>query len=362
VDPRTRLTVHTDAVGHVNKVERPGLAATNFRPDGHAGHIEQNRQDGSKLVVNRTGGAREVYVERQVRPGVISRTFVSGGQTRVQVYRTYTYHSVPYETYVPPRTYQPAFYTWTAQPWGTRVVYSWGPPAPWYYGGYFRPEPVYDSPALWLTDFLLISNLQMAYSSQQQGAGGAPPPPGPVTPLTPEVKFAISEDVKRQTMAEDPSTQPPPPPPGTEVEPQVMKQKVFIVASTLDVVSSDDHSMCTLAPGDVIQRNSRVPVTADGNVTVDVMNSRGGCPEDFRTQLNVAQLEDMRNQERAQLALGMADLADGQVKGVPAGPPAGAKASPDGQPPAAANLDAQAIDREADQTEAELQKSIAGGQ
>jgi hypothetical protein len=359
-DPRTGTKVHTDTGGHIDRFERPGLAATNFRADGRAGHIVQTRSDGSTLVVSRAGNGREVYVERPVRnrAGYVSRTSVSGGRTRVLVYRTETYNSVAYPTYVPARYYQPAFYQWAGRPWGPKVAYSWGPPAPWFYGGYFAPEPVYDSPALWLTDFLLVANLRMAYASQQQDSGAAPQVS--TTPLTPEVKFAIAEDVKQQIATADPSIPPAPTPPGTKPEAPVLKQKIFMVSSSLDVVSIDNGSMCTLSPGDVIQRTPRIPVTGDGKVTVDVMNSKGGCPEDFRTQLEVAQLQDMRNEERAQLAEGMGNIADGQAKGLPSGPPAGAKSWPDGQPPAPAGEDSQ-LDREASQLEASIQQSAGSG-
>ena len=100
-------------------MERPGLRATNFREDGNAAHIEHSRADGSKMVVDRglhgerrvevvrRDGVRVVtmgrqgFVERPIRPGYVSRTYVSGGRTQVRVYRTYTYGRVHYFSYVP---------------------------------------------------------------------------------------------------------------------------------------------------------------------------------------------------------------------------------------------------------------------
>src|ERR1039457_4334816 len=158
VDPRTHTTVHTDPGGHITTLERPGLTARGFRPDGGAAHIEHSGPDGSKMVVDRglhgerrvevvrPGGVRVVAVGRQsfverpmARTGFVSRTYVVGGRTEVRVYRSYRYRSVSYVTYVPRLYYQPAFYGWAARPWGPTVAYSWGwaPATPWFYGGYF---------------------------------------------------------------------------------------------------------------------------------------------------------------------------------------------------------------------------------
>jgi len=86
----------------------------------------------------RPGGVRVVtvgprgFVERPVRPGYVSRTYVTGGRTQVRVYRSYTYRNVQYVTYVPSVYYQPAFYNWAyRRGTGRCLCWGWGS-APWY--------------------------------------------------------------------------------------------------------------------------------------------------------------------------------------------------------------------------------------
>ncbi len=83
-----------------------------------------------------------------------------------------------------------------------RVRLGLGPATPWFYGGYFAPEPYYPTPALWLTDYLLAANLRLAYESQQQQQ--APPPEMAESngvALTPEIKMQIAEEVRQQLAA-----------------------------------------------------------------------------------------------------------------------------------------------------------------
>ena len=107
----------------------------------------------------------------------------------MRVYRTYTYGRVHYSSYVPLVYYQPAFYGWVYRPWRAPVVYAWGwGPAPWFYGGYFAPELVYPTAALWLTDFLLAENLKLAYENRMAASGArtttATSSPGPKQPCS----------------------------------------------------------------------------------------------------------------------------------------------------------------------------------
>ena len=69
--------------------------------------------------------------------------------------------------------------------------------------------PVYPTPALWLTDYLLAENLRTAYESRQAPAAGAqqtqaPAPQGTQNTgnsISPEIKQLISEEVKQQIAA-----------------------------------------------------------------------------------------------------------------------------------------------------------------
>jgi len=52
VNPQTHATINTIERG-IASFEKPGVRATGFRPDGRAGHIEQSRPDGGRMVVDR---------------------------------------------------------------------------------------------------------------------------------------------------------------------------------------------------------------------------------------------------------------------------------------------------------------------
>ena len=75
---------------------------------------------------------------------------------------------------------------------------------PWYgyYGGYFTPYPVYASPSLWLTDYLIAATLEAAYEERMAdalaSAGNSYADSGQSAPMSPEVKQAIADEVRRQ--------------------------------------------------------------------------------------------------------------------------------------------------------------------
>jgi hypothetical protein len=398
IDSQTHTTVRTDASGRVTGIERPGIAATNIRQDGRAGHIVHSRADGSTMVVDRglhgersvevvrrdgvrvVSVGRQGFVERPIRAGYVSRTYVAGGRTEVRVYRSYTYGSMHYYSYVPRVYYQPAFYGWAYRPWGAPVVYAWGwGPAPWFYGGYFAPEPVYPTASLWLTDYLLAENLKLSYQnrmaangegSQQQPALGQ----SSSVALTPEVKQMIAEEVQQQLAAEQADAAQPAsllPPGGAQsvvpdAQPPALdpKLRLFVVSAGLNVTATSDGQTCALTPGDIIQRKGR-DLTTDGKVPVSVLNSKeGDCEVDFATAIDVSVLQDMHNQFREQIAAGMEKLASNQGKGgLPGGPAANPRQVAEGQ--ATASVDAKDLVekqvQEADRTEADVIQASNGG-
>jgi hypothetical protein len=396
-NPQTQTAIRTDRSGHVAAVERPGLKATNFRADGHAAHIEQSRTDGSRMVVDRgvhgersvqvvrrdgvriVSSGRQGFVERPLRAGFVSRTYVYGGRTEVRVYRSYTFGRVHYFNYVPSVYYRPAFYGWAYRPWGAPVVYGWGWGRPaWFYDGYFAPERAYPSAAFWLTDYLLAENLQLAY--QNQVAAGAEAQAdfqyslaqNSPAPLTPEVKREIAEQVQWQLEADQAAAAQPgsgmfagaavpdAPPPALDA-----KLKVFVVFTGLNLTAGSDGQACVVTPGDIIERRGRT-VTPDGQVPIRVMDTKiGDCPVGFATVLDVSLLQDMYNQFREQISAGLGKLASAQGRGgVPAGPAADPQQVADGQ--AAPAPDAQDLvakqDQAANQTEAEVNQASGGGQ
>jgi hypothetical protein len=318
-------------------------------------------------------GPRGGFVERTVRPGFISRTYVVGGVSYVHVYHSYSYHGFGYYHYVPGVYYGPRFYGWAITPWAVPFHYAWfgiGVPAPWfgYYGGYFNPYPVYASPNLWLTDYLLAQNLRLAYEAQLAGnANQPPPPPPPAQPdtatLTPEMKQLIADEVRQQIEAEKAAAaQPPasaPQQPASDQVPPALTQRFFVVSSNLDITTAEGQA-CALTPGDVIERRGKT-VGADGGIAVDVVSAKpGDCAADAAASVQLADLQEMHNQFREQIDSGLKMLADNQAKGLPNGPAADARPVPDGIAPPAPDAATQLAAQETDAARLETQVAQGG--
>ncbi len=327
------------------------------------------------------------------------RTYVYAGHPYAVVYRGYYYHGAPYYRYVPPYYYGPGYYGWAYDPWAAPVPWTWGwAAAPWYgyYGYYFTPYPVYPSPALWLTDYLLAENLRAAYEAQAAASAPAeyvqrpdiaPPPANPPEPapapdnasvtLTPEVKQAIAEQVRAEVAAEQaaasvrqaaapaneqPSTiSPPVEPASNEQVPEVLdpKMTIFVVSRTLSE-PTPDGTVCSLSPGDILDRLADTP-DANNNVRVRVTSSQNNdCAAHTQLDVSLQDLQDMHNDFRQKIDQGLQTLADNQGKnGMASAPPADPKPFVEGeaQPDvdAAAQLDQQ--QKEADTAEAAVRQA-----
>jgi len=369
-------TVTTNARGEVRRIEAPrGLAGGKMvvnRGPGGARTVEAGRP-GARVV---SYGAHRGFVERTVRPGYISRTYVVGGRSYAHVYREYHYGGVAYFRYVPAVYYGPRFYAWAVTPWGEPMRYAWfglATPAPWFgfYAGYFTPYQTYASPDLWLTDYLLAENLRLAYENQQAGNGGQAQPSsvnaqaGAPT-LSPEMKALIADEVRQQLAAEKAaalqptSSSPDQAAAGGEQLPPALSQRFFVVSSNLDLTTTAGVT-CSLTPGDIIQRKGK-DVTPDGGVAVDVVSSKpGNCAADSGATVQLADLQEMHNQFREQLDSGLKMLADNQARGLPTGPAAGARPVADGIADPVADADSQLVAQEASAANLEAQVRPGGG-
>jgi hypothetical protein len=350
------------------------------------------RPDNSRLV---SMGPHWGYVERPyiVRGGrtYVQRTYIVNNVTYTYVYRSYYYGGLRYYAYVPPFYHHPVFYGWVYNPWRVPVYYRWAwfvAPPPWYvyWGPYFAPAPVYPSAAFWLTDFLLAENLRLAYEAGREAEANAaaqanqpppqpyqPPPPavqeqGTTTQITPELKDAIAEEVRRQLAAEQQgaSTIPPQPAPtGTAAPPAALDpaQRVFVVSSNLAVPTIAGQD-CELTPGDIITRLDDTP-NNNNQVRVSVSGSKGNdCRVGSTLMVQVSDLQEMHNQFREQIDSGLKSLADNSGKGgLPPAPDTGTTAGEVPAPPPEATVDSalQAQQREADQAEKQVQQEVAQG-
>jgi len=253
----------------------------------------------------------------------------------VNVYRGYRYRGFSYYYYMPSVYYGPRFYGWVLTPWPAPVPYAWftiGGPTPWFrfYAGYFAPYPIYASPDLWLTDYLLAENLRLAYASQQAGVQMAAVESNQASApvLTPTIKGLIAEEIRKQLAAEEAEAAQAGTPgsvetAGSEQLPSAFSERYFVVSSNLDLTAAGQE--CSLTPGDVIQRIG-TDVSPDGTVSAMVIGSkRGNCAANSWVDVDVADLQEMQNQFREQIDAGIKMMAQNQAKGLPAAPEADAR-------------------------------------
>lgn len=173
--------------GGVTAVRRPDGKLSDIHDPARGLDIHRGLNGHRVVVADRPGGMR--VVSERGRPGFVQRpfayrggfyahrTYVYHGRVYDRFYRSYSYHGVAIDVYAPRYYYGSGFYGWAYNPWYHPVAYAWGWGAsPWvgYYGSYFTPYPVYSSAPLWLTDYMISSDLQAEYQANQE-AGNVPP-------------------------------------------------------------------------------------------------------------------------------------------------------------------------------------------
>jgi hypothetical protein len=309
----------------------------------------------------------------------IQRTYFYDGRRYAYAYRGYYWHGHPYYGYVPPYYFGAAYYGWAYGPWAGPVAFDWGwGAAPWYRvsGYYFAPAPAYDSPALWLTDYLLAANLQAVYEARAQAnaaAAASDAAAGGQATITPELKQLIAEEVRAQIAAEKAAADnPEPAAPVSSAPPSAGKNgpdevpagldpslKTFLV-STLLSESMADGTECSLSPGDIL---TRIQDTSDANQSVKVVvasSQRNDCVAGTQIAMAFSDLQNMHNDFRAKLSEALGKLAENQGKnGIPSGPPADSKLNPNGQaqPDLTVEADLKAQQAEAGQAESDVQQA-----
>jgi hypothetical protein len=316
---------------------------------------------GGQVRVVRHGNTLSGTVERTIRPGLISRTFVSGGHVLyTHVYQRHVWHqfgkAFAYETFVPAVRYPAVYYAWTLAAWPRPVVYTWGwQVQPWYpmYGSLFTPYSVYTSPDLWMTDYIIAQSMQTAYHAQTaapasepspQEAPAAPAaqpsvaapapqsndaPPAPVAlppAITPQVKAQLNAQIKvrlqeQQSAAATPATL------TTQSTPPALRPNhvFFQVAQPLDVPSGTANRHCSLSADDYIKRTGGMSKD-DWMIPVVVeLSGPSDCPEGLQTRIALNDLNAMENEQEAQVLEAMQAASNSMG---PNGPPSGPGAHP----------------------------------
>ena len=355
--------IHRDANGQVRQV-RMNNGTVVYHPPNAPRRVEVVRPGGRLVVASAPGRG---YVQRPVvihNTTIIKRTYVYNGVPQARIFRPRVYNGVSLVVYTPVRYYRPAFYVYAFNPWPRPIVYGWGwRSSPWfgYYGGYFTPYPVYASPSLWLTDYLIAATLEAAYedrmaarSMQNNYVDG-----GQVAPMSPEVKQAIADEVRRQIDRERAEGQNANAPGGQDTNlfgdngPHV-----FVVHAAYQVNSNAGE--CTIGEGDVLEMNG--PPQANSTwASLTVLSSRGqGCRKGSSVSVALQDLQEMQNQMQATIDRGLGDLQTKQGQGGLPMPPQGSVGTIDSpyaqeaQPDSNVASELTSVSQEADRAEQQV--------
>ena len=286
--------------------------------------IVRERPGGVRVVSNHYGHGYIAHSYGYRGMSYEHRTYYYNGVAYSRFYRPYTWGGVALNVYAPGAYYAPGYYGWAYNPWAAPVVYSWGWAAnPWYgyYGGYFAPYPTYAGPAYWLTDYLVSQTLMAAYAERAAGAAAAANLAA--TPMTPDVKNLIADEVKRQLALEGQEAgQGSAPDPGSSGIARMLSDNqghVFVVGTGLDLTSNNGD--CFVTEGDVLQLRGTV-AAGSASANLMVMASKGqDCARGSMVQVQVSDLQDMQNHMRETLDQGLGDLQKKQGQGgIPAAP------------------------------------------
>lgn len=291
--------------------------------------VSIERPDHSRIVAERGRGFVDHLYAFHGRE-FAHRTYVVNGRVYDRFYGRYEYRpGVFIDVYAPVRFYPVSFYGWVYNPWVVPVPYAWGwAAAPWYgyYGWFFTPYPVYANASLWLTDYLISQSLIAAYQEQPAAQPAQPLPPGQVA-LTPDVKQAIADEVRREIALENAEAQSNAQ--GADFNGQSSgiarlladnMPHMFVAGSDLDVIDASGQE-CAISMGDVLQLASPPPPAA-ASANLIVMAGKNGveCPRGDVVSVALEDLQDMQNHMRETIDDGLGTL-QARNSGLPTPPP-----------------------------------------
>jgi hypothetical protein len=298
--------------------------------------IEVERTDHSRIVAEH---GHFGYVERPYSyrgREYAHRTYYFHGRVYERFYARYPYHGVYVAMYTPVVYYHPAFYVWVYNPWVAPVPYAWGwTGAPWYgyYGVYYAPYPLYPSPSVWLTDYVISASLADSYQASIAADVTPPPPPADAMALSPQVKDLIAAEVQRQLAIENAEAQTagqnaPPDPELSGIQALLYdgQQHIFVASRDLDVVDAGGAE-CAISEGDALKLIE--PPAADATAaSLIVLWSKGNreCHRGSFVSVNIVALQDMENHLRETVDQGLGELQSGKAPGLPPMPAPAAEA------------------------------------
>jgi hypothetical protein len=335
-----------------------------FNPQGRVTSLRTSNlqitheRNGSRTITSRSAdstvvstGRHSGYVERNVTVGsrtYIQRTTIINNRILTTNFVGFGYHGLALHAFVAPYFYPPAFYGWAFYPWAAPIHFEFGwSAAPWYAGPdpYFTAYPVYPGAASWLTDYLIGGTLAAAHDLEAEDAAGdmeSDPSNAPfadaadsdasgsgeemqaetATPITPELKYAIADEVKQELSYDNAASAANKQETGDDQVSTLLSRpnQVFVVFSNLQVATVDQE-LCALQPGDIL-RLENPPAENFNLAELRVASSqRMDCPANMVVTVSVSDLQEMQNNFRAQVEAGLGNLQAGQGhNGIPAAP------------------------------------------
>ena len=360
--------IRRDSSGQVRQV-RMNNGTVVYHPPNAPRRVEVVRPGGRVVVASAPGHG---YVQRPVvihNTTIIKRTYVYNGVPQARIFRPRVYNGVSLVVYQPVRYYRPTFYVYAYNPWPRPIVYGWGwRSSPWfgYYGGYFTPYPVYASPSLWLTDYLIAATLEAAYEDRMaaRSMANSYADSGQSAPMSPEVKQAIADEVRRQIDRERAEGQNANAFGGQDANLFGDNGPHVFVVHAAYVVNSNAGE-CSIGEGDVLQMNGAPePNSTWANLTV--LSSRGqGCRKGSTVAVALQDLQEMQNQMQATIDRGLGDLQTKQGQGGLPMPPQGSTGTIDSpyaqeaQPDSNAASELTSVSQEADRAEQQVVNQAA---
>jgi hypothetical protein len=322
-----------------------------MRPDGRPGDVH-NARLGVDVHHNLANGNRRIervrpdgvrLVSERGRAGYIGRPFAyrghdferrayfDHGRSYNRFYGAYDYRGYHMHVYAPGRYYPRGYYAWAYRPWGAPVRYGWGfRGSPWYgyYGAYFTPYPVYATPSLWLTDYMLSQTLAAAYQAQADAGAGSAQAAYSGPPVSPEAKQMIANEVQSDVALENQQAEANQQQAVADIRSSSVarlmedgKPHAFLAGQEVDVVDANGLE-CAITDGDIVELTTK-PGPQDTTANVTILASKGGkdCARNSQVAVGIDDLQEMDNHLREQVDSGLQELATQQGKnGLPAAP------------------------------------------
>jgi len=352
--------VLTNSAGKATAMARPDGTVARINPNtGRPTMVRKVGPDGTGVVVhNSPNGVRSVdyrtkdiqgrpvrvvtrgnmhYRERDVpgRIGYRERTYFVNNRTYVNIYHTRSYGRYgAYPVYVPAYYYRPRFYGYFGTPWAFSVTFGWGSyPGYGSYGMYFAPVGVYQSPYVWMTDYVIADNLKGNYAAQQTAdPGTVEPQDGSTTPIPADVRSAYAQEVQAQIQDDQAQASGQP---VTDSAPPALSPKFRIFQSYSDVDADNNGEQCAITGGDFVRRAEDTP-DANGMVAITVVTvakpTASHCPVNARVRIAVDTLQEWYNGFLESQQQGFEAMVAVQGhNGVPPAPDTLTVANPEGQ-------------------------------